>query len=404
MNNTYQKVDLGSVCALVSDSYTPKINGTYPYIGLEHIIPGRIKVKNLGKETDIKSNKTRFKEGNVLYGKLRPYLDKCILAEFEGICSTDILALSIKDNALNKYIAFLLHTPEFIQYANMTTSGVNHPRTSWQAIKKYEFFLPNLKNQKNITYILSLIQGAIEQQEKIIASSTELKKTLMQKIFIDGINNEPKKETEIGLIPKSWKLVKISDIALQWFGGGTPSTKVSEYWGGDIPWITSKWLSENITINNGEKFITQEGVANSATSIVPKDSLIFATRVGVGKIGIANIGIAINQDLAGFSIDLSKYSPNFIAYQLQTSRVQRVVESHKRGATIQGITRDNLKGIYLAVPNSLSEQEFISNIFKTLDNKRFSAQRKRDIYQTLFNTLLHQLMSGKMNIENVSLN
>ena len=85
-----------------------------------------------------------------------------------------------------------------------------------------------------------------------------------------------------------------------------------------MPWITSKWIRSPLFLTTGEKFISKDAVRGSATSIVPKNSLIFATRVGVGNVAINSLDLAINQDLAGIFVDGEKYDLRFLAYQLRS--------------------------------------------------------------------------------------
>ncbi|MEI6568144.1 MAG: restriction endonuclease subunit S, partial [Verrucomicrobiota bacterium] len=148
---------------------------------------------------------------------------------------------------------------------------------------------------------------------------------------------------------------------------------------GEIPWITSKWLGDKLELATGEKFVSEEAIKNSATKVVPKDSIIFATRVGVGKIGINRIDLAINQDLAGILIDKQKHDIRFLAYQLGLDSIQQYVAMNKRGATIKGITRDCLEGIRLNIP-PLSEQKKIAHILSTV--QRAIEEQERIIQTT----------------------
>ncbi len=111
----------------------------------------------------------------------------------------------------------------------------------------------------------------------------------------------------------AWRKTTVGEVATGFLSGGTPTTSRPEFWKGDIPWITSKWLGEKLELNDGEKFVSKEAVKRSSTKIIPKDSIIFATRVGVGKVGINRLDLAINQDLAGLLIDNEKYDIKFLA-------------------------------------------------------------------------------------------
>lgn len=162
-------------------------------------------------------------------------------------------------------------------------------------------------------------------------------------------------------LPTTWLRSTLGAVANDFLSGGTPSTRNELFWRGSVPWITSKWLSSRLYLNDGEKFISDDAVRQSATTIVPRNNLIFATRVGVGKVAINRIDLAINQDLTGILIDSDSYDPSFLAYQLRSDRIQRMVEAHKRGATIQGITRDTLEEMELFLP-PLHEQQKIAAV------------------------------------------
>src|SRR5690606_851642 len=148
-----------------------------------------------------------------------------------------ILAFRAKATCESDYLKFLIHTDEFVAHAKSTTSGVQHPRTSWPSLREFRLSLPPLSEQKKIAHILSTVQRAIEAQERIIQFTTELKKALMHKLFTEGLRGEPQKQTDIGPIPESWDVCKVGDVA-KVQSGGTPTREVAENWsGGTIPWV-----------------------------------------------------------------------------------------------------------------------------------------------------------------------
>ena len=203
---------LGEICDRVKESYKPVDGGDTPYVGLEHLAQGFPAFVGRGTESEIKSSKTAFKAGDILFGKLRPYLRKGAQADFDGVCSTDILAFRTKTECESGFLRFLVHSDEFVDHAKSTTSGVQHPRTSWPSLREFRLSLPTLPEQKMIAHILSTVQREIEAQERIIQTTTELKKTLMHKLFTEGLRNEPQKQTEIGPVPESWEVKMVGDI------------------------------------------------------------------------------------------------------------------------------------------------------------------------------------------------
>ena len=189
-----------------------------------------------------------------------------------------------------------------------------------------------------------------------------------------------------------WQATTVGEVASGFLSGGTPTTKRHDYWDGEIPWITSKWLGEKVELTTGEKFVSKEAVEKTSTKIVPKDSIIFATRVGVGKVGINRIDLAINQDLAGVLIDNERYDLKFLAYQLGVDSIQQYIAMNKRGATIKGITRDCLSQIRLNIP-PLPEQKKIAHILSTVQR---AIQAQERIIQTtieLKKALMHKLFT-----------
>jgi len=110
-----------------------------------------------------------------------------VLAEWDGICSTDILVIKVQDGFLSEFLAYLLHTSKFIEYAVSTTTGVNHPRTSWKALQKFPIPLPPLAEQREIARILQAVDTKIAAEQARRAALEELFKTLLHQLMTGKI-------------------------------------------------------------------------------------------------------------------------------------------------------------------------------------------------------------------------
>ena len=210
---------------------------------------------------------------------------------------------------------------------------------------------------------------------------------------MNGIN-----ETELGALPKNWEIKHLKDIILDSVGGGTPSTKVKAYWDGDIHWTTSKRLSDKLYLMDGEKRISNQALESTSTKLVPSGNVIVSTRVTVGKAMVNKINIAISQDLTGLFIDKQHYLPEFVAYQLKTEQIQSIFESQKRGATIKGITREDLENIPLLCP-PFSEQGKIVRVLWLIQS---AIETQENIIQTtteLKKALMQKLFTEGLNGE-----
>jgi type I restriction enzyme S subunit len=128
------------------------------------------------------SIKNQFQKGNVLFGKLRPYLKKFWLAQFDGVCSTEIWVLAGKE-VLNEFLLYLIQTQEFQQIANIS-SGSKMPRSDWEFISNYPTTYPCMEEQKKIAGFLAAIDAKIQQIGAQIEKAETFKKGLLQQMFV----------------------------------------------------------------------------------------------------------------------------------------------------------------------------------------------------------------------------
>lgn len=155
-------------------------------------------------------------------------------------------------------------------------------------------------------------------------------------------------------------------------GGGTPATSRDEFWNGTIPWIQSSDLAEHRVFGvHPRNYITSAAVLNSATKLVPKNSLAIVTRVGVGKLAIMPFSYTTSQDFLSLSRLIGDtYFTAFLLYKKLQSELTSV-----QGTSIKGITKDELLSKIVSVPVH-KEQEAIRDFFRKLDNPITLHQRK----------------------------
>ena len=172
------------------------------------------------------------------------------------------------------------------------------------------------------------------------------------------------KETPIGKIPVDWEVVQIKDISKNFFNGGTPDTTNKDYWDGNIPWVTGADF-ENQKIGNMRRYITSEGVKNSATNVISKGNLLVVTRTGVGKLAIAPFGIAFSRDITGVILDQKKTLTNYLYWYLNDSknRLKALIQR----TSINSLFRADLESFVVSLP-PISEQKKIADILSTVDD------------------------------------
>jgi type I restriction enzyme S subunit len=156
-------------------------------------------------------------------------------------------------------------------------------------------------------------------------------------------------------LPKGWRWVKLGEVAKEFVNGGTPSTNIPEYWDGNIPWITGADVTD-FWVSGGRKFITEDGLKNSVTHLVPRNTVLVVTRTGVGKVGIAANDLCFSQDITGVICSEEIY-PEYLAWYIFSERNN--LTNIQRGATIKGLTRNDIESLQIPLP-PLEEQKSIS--------------------------------------------
>ena len=181
-----------------------------------------------------------------------------------------------------------------------------------------------------------------------------------------------------------WPEFSLSKLTRQFISGGTPSTKKQEYWNGDIPWITGADFSDGEVVL-GRRFINKDAVNNSATHIVPAGSILMVTRTGVGKIAIAPFDIAISQDITGIIPRQGVVNSEFLVSAIK-QRMGTILAA-QRGATIKGVTRDDINQLPIPLPAPSEQQRIVEMLDQAdaLRKKRAEANAKAArILPTLF--------------------
>ena len=142
--------EMGTVTTASTQKGDPLAEPNTPYIGLEHIERDLGIINGRGTAAEVRSTKSVFRKGDLLYGKLRPYLNKVWVAQFDGMCSTDILVYPKTDAVENAFLKYRFMTRDFVSYASENSNGVNLPRVNAKALARFPIWFPPLPEQQRI--------------------------------------------------------------------------------------------------------------------------------------------------------------------------------------------------------------------------------------------------------------
>ena len=272
--------------------------------------------------------------------------------------------------------------------------AVNQSSINQAKMKALELPLPPLPEQKKIAHVLSTVQRAIEAQERIIQTTTGLKKALMHKLFTEGLRNEPQKQTEIGPVPESWEVVPLGQIARVERGKFSHRPRNEpRFYGGEYPFVqTGDVANCDGYVRTYTQTLNEDGLAISKMFLA--GTILITIAANIGFTGILEFDSACPDSLIGIS-PTDEIHTEFLNYYLiaQQPEMDRLAPK----GTQKNINIQFLKPWPVPMP-SIEEQREIAEAFGAVDRKIRTATQKRDQLQELFRTLLHKLMTAEISV------
>jgi type I restriction enzyme S subunit len=340
------------------------------------------------------------KGGDLVITREAPMGEICMLPNGLKCCLGQRMVLirpSLKvDNSFLLYAIQAKEVQNQIMIYEGTGSTVSNLRIPVLESLKIPF--PSLPEQRSIASILSAIDEKIELNLQMNKTLEEMATALYKHWFVDfgPFKDGEFIDSELGMIPKGWEVKGILEIA-QLLSGGTPKTTVSEYWDGDIHWVSAKDIGNggNIYINETEKTITEVGVKNSSTKILPEDTVILVARGSVGKYGMIAKPMAMNQSCYGLYTK-SEFSQGLVYLMVSVliSQFQRVAY----GSVFDTITTSTFESTIVISP----PKEIVSKL-KDLIDPLFLELKQNTIENqsltTFRDTLLPKLISGEVRVK-----
>ena len=292
-----------------------------------------------------------------------------------------------------------LYDPRFYFFAllalELPSRGYNR---HFKTLKELSLPLPPLSEQKKIAHILSTVQRAIEAQERISQTTTELKKALMHKLFTEGLRNEPQKQTEIGLVPESWQMPYLGEISEIRYGLGQPPQQADD----GVPMIRATNIKRGQISKQGLIRIKRSAIPESRNPYLQVGDVV-VVRSGAYTGDVAMIPEEWAGSVAGYDLVVSpgtSLNSAFCAYALLSAPVQQYFKGQSNRAAQAHLNRQQLQTTRIPLPPR-NEQDDIAGILTITQKKIDYAERRCVAFQDLFRTLLHKLMTAKMRIDEI---
>lgn len=301
------------------------------------------------------------------------------------------------DDTNDDYMYYLLNLRAVKEnIVNRAYGAANQVNVSPSDIMKIKWTFPDIIIQNRIGAILSNYDKLIFINTKRIKTLEQMAENLYKEWFVrfrfPGHENA---EFENG-IPKGWEIKRIGEIG-KVVGGGTPSTEQSEYWNGDIPWLTPADMKsfDDIYISSGSTFITEEGLKKSSATMLPKDTVLLSSRAPIGYVGIAKNPICTNQGFKNVICNPTNILPEVLFYFFKKNK--DLLECYASGSTFLEVSSGRLKKIKLIVPPLNIQQIFVDTISPWIKQTDALSEINNNLIKQR-DLLLPRLMSGKLEV------
>lgn len=342
-----------------------------PYISNEDITSwtGRLLIET-PEPSD--SDGRRFRTDDVLFNKLRPYLAKVFHADFEGICSGELLCLRPSQQVLPRFLFYVLASKGFVDSVNAETFGSKMPRADWEIVGHQTLPYPQLDTQRRIAEFLDektvRIDSLISKKQELLHRLTEKRQTLITTAVTKGLNPAaPMKDSGIdwlGRIPKHWDVMPVKRIA-KLESGHTPDKKIDAYWDdGDIPWVSLNDTAELRADDyiSDTKFKTNElGIANSSARLLPERAVVFTRDATIGESAITTRQMTVSQHIIAWLCDERRITPEYLLFLIYGMRGELLRLTN--GATIGTIGLGDVKSIRVCVPETTEQRDIVRFVF-----------------------------------------
>jgi type I restriction enzyme S subunit len=303
-----------------------------------------------------------------------------------------------KEKCSSLFLFYALQTQ--IEQIKSLKSITTVPIVSKSKFFEVKFPLPPLPEQRKIAAILSTVQKAIETEKTLIERTKELKKSMMQKLFTEGIGwlsgaETSQKQTEIGPIPENWEVVRLGEVCI-FQGGSQPPKSVFTY-------EPKEGYVRLLQIRDYESddYATYVPISSKLRMVSPEDVLIARYGASVGKILRGKYG-AINVAIVKVINNPEKIDNSFLYYRLHQRDFQIFVKGLGGRAAQAGFNRSELNAFSIPLP-PLPEQQAIADILSTIDQKIDHHTTKKQKLEELFRTLLHELMTARVRVNKINL-
>lgn len=453
----WAKTTLGEIVTPTRPRHSPA-DYDLPFIGMEHIEAHSMRLLGTVPCRMMSSSAVHFYPNDVLYGRLRPYLNKVYRPDFEGLCSAEFIVLTENAAISARFLQYFLNSTAFVAFASHLNEG-DRPRVDYTQISAYPINLPPLSEQTRIVeeietqfsrldtgvaalkriqvnlkrYRAAVLKTACEG--KLVSTEAELARqeardyeaadVLLQRILkerrerweaeqlakLEAQGKLPLSDTwktkyaepsapdtsELPALPEGWCWATIETIG-NVVTGFTPPTSQQEFFGGDIPFFKPTDLEQGYNVRLSRQTLTREG---AKVGRLLKANAVLVTCIGatIGKTGFSRVLCTTNQQIN--AIEMAEFSvlPEWCYWYIISPESQKKIVADASATTLPIINKSKFEGLPFPIPPQAEQERIVAEVERRLSvveetEKLVAANMKRA--ERLRQALLQRAFSGKL--------
>lgn len=372
----WRTVQFGDIAENVAVRVEPAEAQTDVYVGLEHLDPETLHLRNWGHPSDVTGQKLTFEKGDVIFGRRRAYQRKLAVAEVDGICSAHAMVVRAKPEIiLPEFLPFFLQSDMFMERAIEISVGSLSPTINWKTLRTQEFLLPRIEEQKRIADILWAADEAVEAQAKVQSDAERLLSiTLFERLnrsneCIRQLGSSAK--IKHGFAFKSEHFSDATDMPLLLTPGNFTlrgelafTQKNTKHYSGEYP---------------GNFVLSRNDIVVVMTDLTPSAKLL-----GMPAFVREKKTVLHNQRIGKLLFDEDTILPDFLYFNLLNDGFRRQIRRTASGSTVKHTSPDRILSSTVCIPSRTRQEELLREFHQLGSAIRTAQVNKTNLKQLSF--------------------
>ena len=392
--NNLNEVKLGDLAYEVSERVAnPSESGYERFVGLEHLDSGSFYVNRWGSTSDVKSSMKLFKKGDILFARRNTYLKRVSVADFDGVCSGDIIVLREYESTIKGITLLIMNLEKFWDFTISNSAGTMSKRAKWRDICEFRINIYSDEYLKRIVKMFGDIENIINRKQRLLDTTNIYINKFRNNILTKGIEKKNLKKSKIGYISESMEIYKLSELcelitdgshfSPETVSGGKPIATVENMRENSIDIESCRLISEeqfenlirgNCRPNIGDVLLSKDGTIGKVIVYNQTDEIVLLSSIAI---------IRPNKDIL---------MSDYLKYLLKSNLFDINMNRYKTGTSIKRLVLKSINNFILPIP-SVDEQIKIINVLDSADAFKVDIEKSINDINILKKILLNNVFN-----------